>query len=436
MKKISRKNKGFVLAAVMWMAVLLTLICATADRGTRMDMKLCMNSLEHMRCKWAARAGVDTAMAVLIEEKILQQQGDTQTDLENEEIMDLNDVALEGCRFTVRLIDEASKLNINTATKDQLMRLVDMTEDVADAILDWRDGDNQPRQMGVEGPYYENLRYWYTIRNGNFRTVRELLQVRGVEQELFFGQSRRQNIIEETETDQADYAESLQQERDEGWMKYLTCYSYDGNVDAEGSARTNINTANESQLRRSLEIRRSQARWIVENREDDSYDSIADLINNNSPKTASSGSGNRNNNEAEPIDLETFSGIADKITVRDDEQLPGRINVNTASKVVLEALLVEEDNAEQIALDIISHRRTLEDQMKSIAELLDIDSITIDTFKKIADSVTVRSDVYMLRCYSTAERMDSDGAALRTEAIVDRVETPCKVLYWYQGAVN
>jgi hypothetical protein len=45
--------------------------------------------------------------------------------------------------------------------------------------------------------------------------------------------------------------------------------------------------------------------------------------------------------------------------------------------------------------------------------------------------LTVRSNVFTVRCYATA---DISGAMMQTECVVDRSETPCKVLYWYQGA--
>ena len=58
-------------------------------------------------------------------------------------------------------------------------------------------------------------------------------------------------------------------------------------------------------------------------------------INNSSPKKSSE----RDSDEAEALDLQTFSEIADKITISNDEKIPGRVNVNTAPKVVLTALL-------------------------------------------------------------------------------------------------
>ena len=40
------------------------------------------------------------------------------------------------------MTDEAGKVDLNTASRDMLMLLPGMTEDVADCIIDWRDGDS------------------------------------------------------------------------------------------------------------------------------------------------------------------------------------------------------------------------------------------------------------------------------------------------------
>ena len=82
--------------------------------------------------------------------------------------------------------DESGKLNVNTATREQLMRLPDMTDTIAGAIIDWRDGNHEPEADGIEGSYYEGLSHPYRIRDGVMRTVRKLLLVRDVSPELFF----------------------------------------------------------------------------------------------------------------------------------------------------------------------------------------------------------------------------------------------------------
>jgi len=425
-------KKGLVIVAVLWVVVLLTVIVAAVGRNSRLDTKVCLTSTEELRCKWACRAGVDTAIAVLNED---ERESDGLTDLWSDNEDDFNDIELEGCFFTVQVVDEASKLNVNTATKEQLLELLDMTEEIADAIIDWRDEDDTPNQDGVEGGYYESLRYGYTIRNGPFRTIRELLMVKDISEELLYGEDTNFNgelDYNERDGDESSPADDGDNELDEGWIAYLTCYSVEKNEDGEGNKRININEADEEQLRNSLQLKRSHSKWIVENRQRNDYKSIADLIDNKSSKTSS----RRDSDEPEQLDLETFSNIADKITVSNDEEIEGKVNINTASDVVLAALLGGDDAADQLAEDIITYRETLTDGMQSIAEVMEAGSMDVDNFKKIADYITTRSNIFMVRCFATADRNADKGMMLQTEAVVDRSQTPCKIVYWYQGANN
>jgi type II secretory pathway component PulK len=87
------------------------------------------------------------------------------------------------------LLDEASKLNINTATKDMLLPLPGMTDDLAAAIVDWRDADSDISPNGAESEYYLSLPNPYNCKNAPFETVEELLLVRGMTPELLYGQN-------------------------------------------------------------------------------------------------------------------------------------------------------------------------------------------------------------------------------------------------------
>ena len=58
-----------------------------------------------------------------------------------------------------------------------------------DSISDWRDSDDLHRVNGAENDYYLSLSPPYTAKNGPFDTVEELLWVRGVTPELFYGQA-------------------------------------------------------------------------------------------------------------------------------------------------------------------------------------------------------------------------------------------------------
>lgn len=432
------EKKGLVLIAVLWVVVVLIVLVTVLGRKSRLDTKVCLARMEGLRCKWASRAGIEKAIGVLNEDA---RESDNLWDLWSDNDEDFNDVMLEKCRFSVRVIDEASKLNINTATKGQLLGLPDMVEEIADAIIDWRDSDDTPSEAGAEGGYYENLPYGYMARNGPFRTIRELLLIKDVSEELFYGEDTNFNDqldYNERDGDESPPNDDGDSELDKGWIAYLTCYSYDSNKDASGNNKININSANENQLVRSLGIKSSQARWIVEERPNNGYQSIGDLINNNNPKTSTGGSsGNSDSSDdTEPLDIQTFSQIADKITVNNGQNIPGKVNVNTASEIVLTALLGGGDRAEQLAENIVAYREGLLYGMESIAELLDVPSMDINSFKSIANFVTTRSNVFTVRSIATADRSGIRGTTLETEAVVDRSSSPCKVLYWYQGASN
>ena len=428
-------KKGLVLVAVLWVVVVLMAIVAVVGRKARIDTMVSMTRMETTRCRWACRAGMEKTIGILNEDT---KESDGLTDTWSENDVEFNDVQLEGCYFSVQVIDESSKLNINTATKEQLLWLPNMIEEIADAIIDWRDANDTTSGVGVEGGYYENMPYRYRIRNGPFKTIRELMLVKGVTAELLYGEDTNFNgklDYNERDKELTPPVDDGDDVLDKGWVDYLTCYSYDKNTDASGGARVNVNSVNQNDMESSLGIKSSQAKWIVDNRNNKKYESIGDLISDSSPREPTSGS-RSDPNASEALDLQTFNRIADKITVADGQKVQGRVNVNTASDIVLTALFGGGDTAERIADDIIAYRETLASGMESIGEMMQAGLVDVGSFKKVANSLTTRSEVYNVRCFAAADRNGTEGAALQTEVVLDRSSNPCEVLYWYEGASN
>jgi type II secretory pathway component PulK len=459
---ICRGGRGLALIAVLWIVIVMAAIIAVVGQTGRLDAKMSMSVLDETRCRWACRAGTETAIAVLNEDT---KDSDCLTDLWSSDDTDFNDIQLERCVYRVTVTDEAGKFNVNTATKEQLMALPTMTTQIADAIMDWRDNDDEVSAEGAERGYYDNLRYPYTIRNGPLRTVRELLRVKGITEQQLYGDDTSLNGQAPPVQRGAIY--------NPGWIKYLTCYSYDNNVDAQGQSRVNINQGSEQDLQSKLGISAGQARWITQNR-GSGFKGIGDLISDSSPKESSGGSnsgsggggsqnnsgsnpsgsgGNRGNSggpgnsggnpgnsgggnpnqPAEQLDLQTFRRIVDKVTVTSETKVPGRVNINTASEEVLTALFGGDDTARAIALAIIGDRAGRTYGFQSIGDLLDVSSVGITKFKFVADRITVRSNVFMIQCIAMAT---ISRAKLKTECVVDRGSNPCTILYWYQGANN
>ncbi|MHC4507883.1 MAG: type II secretion system minor pseudopilin [Planctomycetota bacterium] len=416
---VNHKKKGLVLIAVLWTAVVLTVMAAIIGRKSRLDMKVCLARMEGVRCKWAARAGIEKAMAVLKEDDT---ESDGLLDLWSDNDEDFNDILLNRCWFSVQVIDETSKLNINAATKEQLMGLPDMVEEIADAIIDWRDTDDTPSGTGVESGYYESMPYLYLARNGPFRTIRELLLVKDVTDDLFYGEDTNLNgrlDYNENDGELSPPQDDADGFLDLGWAAYLTCYSSDG---GSGSSAQSSGSSGQSGGSSSGQTSGTSGQT--------SGDSGRNSGSSNQTSGGSSQTSS-NSNQASGGSNQT-SGSSGQTTSTSTSQTSAKINVNTASDIVLAALLGGGDEAERTALAIISYRETLTDGIQDISELSEAGGVDSTTLGQIEDYLTTQSNIYTIRCVATADRNGPYGTTLQTEAVVDRSSTPCKILFWYQ----
>ena len=90
--------------------------------------------------------------------------------------------------------DESARVNLNHANEETLKNLfkaVDLSlsdakaTELAEAIVDWRDGDDAAMTQGAEASYYKALPDPYEPRNGPLASVQELLMVRGIDEKIF-----------------------------------------------------------------------------------------------------------------------------------------------------------------------------------------------------------------------------------------------------------
>ncbi|MBW8016817.1 MAG: hypothetical protein FVQ82_11570 [Planctomycetes bacterium] len=404
---------GSSLVMVLWIFVLLTVITAVVAQTSRLDTRISAVAGDKLRCKWAARAGMETAIGILNDDEPIS---DGLGDLWSDNPEDLEQIELDGCSFSVKVTDEASKLNINVLNKKMLMYLPDMTEEIANSILDWRDKNDDERTGSAEGGYYLNIPYPYQIKNKGLSTIRELLRVKGVTEELFYGPQNRDTFAE-TADDNVIY--------NEGWINYLTCYSRELNKDAEGNNRVDINKASEKVLMQKLQLNQSYAKWIVQNRKK-GFKSLGDLISSSSPAKPKSSSGNSKN--AVPLDIQTVLGIVEKVTIANKKTVHGKININTASKVVLITLF---SGKEQIVDDIIAYRLSQLNGIETFEQLAEISSLKKNILKKTLDMICLRSSIYTIRSTATANLTNT---VIQTEAVVDRDKSPVQIIYFCQGA--
>jgi DNA uptake protein ComE-like DNA-binding protein len=339
----------------------------------------------------------------------------------------------EGGGLLFGVSDEESRLNVNYASAEQLAKLEGMTPDVAAAIIDWRDEDNEVTPGGAEAEYYTSLQPPRLPRNGPLQTIRELLMVRGVTPELLLGADRRQNglLDPEGQSEPAKSAAGL----DVGWAGLLTVDSSVDNVSAAGQERVNVQSADENTLAGVRGITADMAKAIVAYRGQNQLQSIADLLevravqNQNQP--ASRADANPNPGEQNPpapdgapanqpaanasgprvISPDLLMDIADEITTDSKRELPGLVNLNTAG---LEVLICLPNITRQLAQSIISYRQS-SGFFPNTACLLKVPGMTTDLFKQLAPLVTARSETFRIL---SEGRVTSTGARQRIQEIV------------------
>lgn len=441
-------RRAMALILVLWTITILAMVAAGLSFAVKQDLLLSNIEKDRLVAHYLARAGLERAIAAIMDD---DRSSDITDDLWYDD-EDMADVELAGGTFSVihgsdepeptkryGVGDECAKLNLNVATKDQLMKLPEMTEEIAAAILDWRDGDEDPKPLGAERAYYDGLDHPYTIRNGQFRTVRELLLVRGVMPELFYGEDANLNgLLDANENDgetsePMDNADGVLQR---GWFAYVTIYSYEKNVTGSGGRRLNLNTATEDTLGSRLSLEKWAAKSIVTARQgkrDNKFTHLVDLLDVRRDSRAGNEDEadlNYRSNEEQntPVTKAIFQRIVDELTLTDERVVAGRINVNTASMTVL--MTLPEIN-EELASAIIRNREGFGGGYQSIGDLFNVVGITKDRFGKIENSVTVRSCTFRI----LSEGYASSGLAKATlESVVDRSEAVPRILYWLESS--
>lgn len=435
-----RQNRGSILVGLLWCVVLLALIVIGVLHTATMDMKVTKNYGDKIQARYLALAGIEKARALLYQAARNRNQIGGRRSGELFDAPDeFRDIRFgrgqfrvfhrapleEGGGVVYGVSDEESRLNVNTATAEELTKLDGLTIDIAAAILAWRGDSGGSNPGGANADYYASLQPPYMPRNGPFQTMRELLMVRNVRPELLFGNDSRQNgFLPASDAGQEDSAnaDNLPVDANAGWASVLTVDSRDANVNAAGADRVNIQTADETSLSGVTGITPAMAKAIAQYRNQNRFQSIADLLDVTPPKNQNGGGGNSAaapSGQADPlsgsggrvIDETLLMEIADDLTAATDQEQAGLININTAS---LEALLCLPGMDRERAQAIRSYSQS-QGAFPNIAWLLKAPGMDRQLFKQIAPLVTTRSETFRIL---SEGRIKSTGTSQRIQVVV------------------
>jgi DNA uptake protein ComE-like DNA-binding protein len=479
-----KQRDGIALIFVLWVMVLLSALALEMAFRGRLRVQETVATAETTKAFFIARAGVEKCIADLANDAGTVEEQDILR--EDAEAIYVNAPLGEGT-YTIYagmdedgiarygMVDESSKLNINTVDVAVLEKLPELGGGLAAAIVAIR---------GQEP----------------FRDLKDLLQIEGVDPVTLYGEDQNENGLLDANENDGD--QSWPPDNADGWLdgglsQYLTTYSVSRNISANGDARANLNEDDAESITQAIkEISQQQADSIVAQREKGQFASVLDLLevelvektteqpnegdrqagNQEAPsrrrdrtprpepkaeetekKPSSEGdTAKQNGNEKTPeqenepkesekpegssegpkvvtkgtgqkaFDETTVRKIADLTTTSKDEVRPGQINVNTAPYQVL-ACLPGMD--ESLALAVVREREARAGGFATVVDLLDVNGMTTAILKQCFESLTARSEVFTVRSYGVLE-----GGAVHVgvSAVLDRSDDEIRIVRWQE----
>ena len=304
-----------------------------------------------------------------------------------------DDGLLTGEYIRYGLEDESAKLNLRWVLQvdlDQpgygrliLMRLPGVTEEIADAILDWIDESSyEPREFGAKDDYYMSLDPPYYTHNGIPDSLDDLLLVRGVTPKLLYGIDwNRNGVIDLGEPDEYSMDEYgvTDGSLNLGLISYLTLDSRESMRTPDGYPKINVNMEDMTELRTLLEEVEVFADnpewidWIISVRQQVSQqaeqpgdaslgDIVGGLLGGGTSSAATSNTNGRINSlldfvggtgspfADDPDEMnEYLPYLYDNLTTS-DTPIVGRININQAPRTILELFAGQEDELADSAM--------------------------------------------------------------------------------------
>ena len=144
------------------------------------------------------------------------------------------------------LVDESTKIDLNTEDIQRLMQLEGMTGELATAIVDWRDEDDEVSfGVGAESGEYLAGSPSYRAKNAPLESVEELLMLRGWTPELLFGPADQGPL---GVAGGAGGGFTTQHWQRRGFFDLFTVWSHEPRLAPDGSARINSD-GDEDELR-------------------------------------------------------------------------------------------------------------------------------------------------------------------------------------------
>ncbi len=200
-------QSGVALVLAVGIVALLTVVALEFQRFNVLQMAMAKNFENSIQALSVARSGVQIALSLISEDgkdntsdSFFDAWGDLDDSLEDRGSL------FPDVEWDLKVTPANSRLNINKLVdkdgkfvpvqKELWLRILGSgdlligdsePEDILNAIKDWIDPDDEPTGFGAEEDYYLGLPNPYHCKNAPLTTVDELLMIKGVTPQLFYG---------------------------------------------------------------------------------------------------------------------------------------------------------------------------------------------------------------------------------------------------------
>ena len=210
-----RTSRGVALIMVLWVIAILSVIALEFSFAMRTEINITQHYKTEVQLYAYAEGGIQRAIAELIYKNDARIQQMRRTPTTEEIPPEKREWTTDGKVYVlpydqgtcdIRVMGEAGKVNINMVTDATLRKIIgqlglegEARDVVTDSILDWIDPDEFIHLNGAENDYYQSLKEPYNCKNGYLDSIEELLLVRGVTADLFYGKKAKKEGEGETE---------------------------------------------------------------------------------------------------------------------------------------------------------------------------------------------------------------------------------------------
>jgi DNA uptake protein ComE-like DNA-binding protein len=267
-----RAARGSVLIIVMWICLGLVALTLYFANSMSAELRAADNRVNEIAARQAVAAGARYATYILTQNAT----GGVVPDLSayKAEALPVGDAQFwfigrnhdelpqaQANQPYYALVDESSKLNLNTVTSAMLqaLPLPGMTQELADAIVAWRSATSQ--NAAANDSALSQLDPPRRNKGATYESIDEVRLVYGATLDVLLGEDANRNGVLDQNEDDGDTSAPRDDQNGQllaGLLDYVTVYSREPATSVAGSRRLNVTTLTTQQARTAMIARLTQ----------------------------------------------------------------------------------------------------------------------------------------------------------------------------------